>query len=104
MPSNRPSLPLGIVEIAVDFQKEISIGDIFACLIRHAYHDWGEISDEQRLANEDALNLLKAFSPQSDDHRDVTSSYRLSPFTVRIHTPLSVVLREVGEPPSPIPA
>lgn len=60
--------PLGSVYITREAKDKYSMAEIRAILTRHALGDWGDLGDEDREANENALihgdRLLSAYEMQ----------------------------------------
>lgn len=54
-PPNPPPLPLGQTVATPAALGVLSRTDIVTALRRHAAGDWGEVDDEDRAANDDAL-------------------------------------------------
>ena len=50
-----PRFPLGRIVILSSAMREIPLTDRIDALIRHRSGDWGDASEEERLANENAL-------------------------------------------------
>lgn len=48
--------PLGQVVITRGEMNELSADEVHECLLRHAAGDWGDLSQEDRELNDEALN------------------------------------------------
>ena len=61
----RAVVPLGRLVITSNAQRVLSMGDVWGALSRHARGDWGEVCEDDKQANEEALKngsrLLSAY-------------------------------------------
>jgi hypothetical protein len=51
----QPAFPLGFVAVTAGAQERLSPGDIESALNRHARADWGDMGEEDRRHNDQAL-------------------------------------------------